>query len=69
MRASSTQATALAGGPVGGAGAPTPLLTWTAPQTNRSATLTVAQSIANTETLVAGTYSKTLTFSVSTTSP
>jgi hypothetical protein len=66
---SSQQATALAGGPVGGAAAPTPLFSYSAPQTNRTATLLLSQAIASNETLVAGTYSKTLTFTMSTTAP
>jgi len=67
--ASGTQATALAGGPVGGAAAPTPILSYSAPQTNRTATLFFQQQIAANEVLAAGTYGKTLTFSMSTTTP
>jgi len=66
---SGTQATALAGGPVGGAAAPTPILSYSAPQTNRTATLFFQQQIAANEVLAAGTYGKTLTFSMSTTTP
>ena len=66
---SGTSATALAGGPVGGAAAPTPLLSYSAPQTNRSATLLFKQAIASSETLQSGTYGKTLTFTMSSTTP
>jgi hypothetical protein len=67
--ASGTQATALAGGPVGGAAAPTPILSYSAPQTNRTATLFLQQLVSANEVLAAGTYSKTLTFTMSTTTP
>jgi hypothetical protein len=67
--ASATQGTAGVGGAVGGAAAPTQLLTFAAPQTNRATTLTFRQNIAAAETLRAGTYGKTLTFTLSTTAP
>lgn len=67
---SGTGATGLAGGLIGGASAPTPLLTYSAPQTQvRTATLLASQAIGATETLAAGTYSKTLVFTMSTTAP
>lgn len=66
---SGTQATGLAGGPVGGVAAPTPLLSYSAPQTNRTATLFFQQKIAANEVLASGTYGKTLTFTMSTTAP
>jgi hypothetical protein len=67
--ASATQGTAGTGGAVGGAAAPTPLLTFAAPQTNRATTLTFRQNITATETLRSGAYGKTLTFVLSTTAP
>jgi|GEM_PF-2741731 hypothetical protein len=67
--ASGTQATALAGGPVGGSADPTPILSYSQPQTNRTATLFFQQQIAANEVLAAGSYGKTLTFTMSTTSP
>ena len=51
------------------AAAPTQLLTFVAPQTNRATTLTFRQNITAAETLRAGTYGKTLTFTLSTTAP
>ena len=57
------------GGAVGGTAAPTQLITFAAPQTNRSTTLTFRQNITATETLRAGSYGKTLTFTLSTTAP
>ena len=67
--AAATQGTAGMGGAVGGSAAPTQLITFAAPQTNRSTTLTFRQNITATETLRAGSYGKTLTFTLSTTAP
>ena len=47
--------------------APTPILSFAAPQMNRAATLFFRQPIAANEVLRSGTYSKTLTFVMSTT--
>ncbi|MDA0162115.1 hypothetical protein OM076_17715 [Solirubrobacter ginsenosidimutans] len=67
--ATATQGTAGVGGAVGGSAAPTQLITFAAPQTNRNTTLTFRQNITATETLRAGSYGKTLTFTLSTTAP
>jgi hypothetical protein len=67
--ATATQGTGLGGGNVGGAAAPTQLISFAAPQTNRSVTLTFRQNITAAETLRAGSYGKTLTFTLSTTAP
>ena len=67
--ASSAVATAAAGGAVGGSGAPTTLLTYAGPSSNDAVTVTFKQSIGVNEALRTGTYSKTLTFTLSTTSP
>ncbi|MDA0180180.1 hypothetical protein OJ997_07730 [Solirubrobacter phytolaccae] len=68
--ASGNGATGLAGGPVGGTAAPTPLLSYASPSnTARSATLFFQQKIAANETLQSGTYGKTLVFTMSTTTP
>jgi hypothetical protein len=47
----------------------TPLRSWTAPVSNDLVTLTFRQSIGAAEPLRTGTYAKTLTFTLSTTSP
>ncbi|WP_028068011.1 LVIVD repeat-containing protein [Solirubrobacter soli] len=67
--ATATQGTALGGGNVGGSAAPTQLISFAAPQTNRNTTLTFRQNITATETLRSGSYGKTLTFTLSTTAP
>jgi hypothetical protein len=67
--ATATQGTAGTGGNVGGAAAPTPLVSFAAPQTNRTVNLTFRQNITATETLRSGSYGKTLTFTLSTTAP
>jgi hypothetical protein len=53
---------------VGGSAAPTTVLTYNAP-INESDTLTFKQPIGSTDSLRTGSYSKTLTFTLSTTSP
>ena len=55
--------------PLGGASAPTTLLTYGGPVSNDSVTLGFKQSIGATDPLRTGTYSKTLTFTLSTTAP
>lgn len=68
--ASGTGATGLAGGPVGGVAAPTPLLSYASPSnTARNASLFFQQKIAANETLQSGSYGKTLVFTMSTTTP
>ena len=67
--ASSLGGTAAAVGPVGGSAAPTSLLTYGGPVSNDSVTLTFKQTIGATDALRTGAYSKTLTFTLSTTQP
>jgi hypothetical protein len=43
--------------------------TWTAPTSNEKVTVTFKQAIAATDALRTGSYSKTLTFTLSTTNP
>ena len=45
------------------------IATWTTAVAGASATITMRQAIANTNVLVAGEYAKTLTYSLSTTTP
>jgi hypothetical protein len=54
---------------VGGSAAPTKLLTYAGPLGAEAATLNFQQSIAGTEALRTGGYAKTLTFTLSTTTP
>jgi hypothetical protein len=54
--------------PLGGASAPTPLLTYDGPVSG-SAAITFKQPVAETDSLRTGSYSKTLTFTISTTTP
>jgi hypothetical protein len=56
-------------GPVGSSAAPKKLLTYSGPLGLEPATLTFKQSITGTEPLRTGGYSKTLTFTLSTTQP
>ena len=54
---------------VGSSAAPTPLLSYAAPVSNDEVTLDFKQSIAANDALRTGSYSKTLTFTLSTTTP
>jgi predicted dienelactone hydrolase len=54
---------------VGGNPLPTVVKTWTAPTSNEAVQIAFAQSIGANEPLRTGTYSKTLTFTLSTTRP
>ena len=54
---------------VGGSSAPTTVKTWSGPTSNEGVTVGFKQSIAANEPLRTGTYSKTLTFTLSTTNP
>ncbi len=54
---------------VGGSAAPTPLLTWNAPISNDPVTISFSQTVSRTDALRTGSYSKTLTFTLSTTTP
>jgi hypothetical protein len=55
--------------PVGGSASPTSLFTWSAPVSNFIVPIEFQQSIGSTDALRTGTYSKTLTFTLSTTTP
>ena len=55
--------------PVGGSASPTTLKTWSAPTSNEAVPITFKQSIGANDALRTGTYSKTLTFTLSTTTP
>ena len=55
--------------PVGGSSAPTLLKTWSGPTSNEASTITFKQSIGANDPLRTGTYSKALTFTLSTTTP
>jgi hypothetical protein len=55
--------------PVAGSASPTPLLTYTQPVSNDAVTIGLKQSIAANDALRTGVYSKTLTFTLSTTQP
>jgi hypothetical protein len=67
--ASSLGGTAAPAGPVGGSAAPKALLSYNKPVSNDSVTLSFKQTIGATDALRTGTYSKTLTFTLSTTTP
>ena len=67
--ATSPTATAAAPGGVGGPAAPRPLLTWAGPVSNDPVTVAFRQAIGAGDALRTGTYSKTLTFTLSTTNP
>jgi hypothetical protein len=54
---------------VGGSAAPTQLLTYAAPVSNDQVTLAFRQTIGANDALRTGSYSKTLTFTLSTTEP
>ncbi len=55
--------------PVGGSASPTSLLSWAAPASNAGVTIGFKQPIKASDPLRTGTYSKTLTFTLSTTNP
>ena len=55
--------------PVGGAGAPTPLLSYPGPKSLDPVAITLKQSVSATDGLHSGAYAKTLTFTLSTTTP
>ena len=54
---------------IGNATAQRTVATWTTPVASASATITLRQVIQNNDVLVAGEYAKTLTYSLSTTTP
>jgi hypothetical protein len=55
--------------PVGGTAAPTPLLAWAAPASNEQVTVGFKQPVKAGDALRTGQYGKTLTFTLSTTTP
>ena len=55
--------------PVGGSANPTTLFTWAAPASNDLLTVGFKQPVKANDALRTGTYSKTLTFTLSTTNP
>ena len=68
------QALQIAGGasafrPIGGSATPTTLLNWGAPVSSDTVTINLKQAIAASDALRTGAYSKTLTFTLSTTTP
>ena len=67
--ATSAAGTAATGGAVGGSAAPTTLLTYAGPTSNDAVTIAFKQSIGANEALRTGAYNKTLTFTLSTTTP
>jgi hypothetical protein len=67
--ASSAGGTGSVYAPVGGSAAPTSLLTYAGPISNDAVTIGFKQTIGRTEGLRTGAYSKTLTFTLSTTNP
>ncbi|WP_170179122.1 ThuA domain-containing protein [Solirubrobacter pauli] len=69
VKAASPLGTGGAFADVGGASAPTAVLTYGAPVTNDSATVTFQQQIGEKDALRTGSYSKALTFTLSTTTP
>jgi hypothetical protein len=69
VSAASAGSTAAAGGAVGGSSAPTTLSTWSNPVSNDVVTVTFKQHVSRTDALRTGNYAKTLTFTLSTTTP
>jgi hypothetical protein len=67
--ATSAGGTGAAPAPVGGSAAPTPLLSYAGPLSNDQVALAFSQSIGQSEALRTGAYTKTLTFTLSTTQP
>ncbi len=68
-KAASAAGTGGAFAAVGGSSSPTSLLTYAAPASNDAVTLSFQQAIGATDALRTGSYSKTLTFTLSTTTP
>jgi len=71
LQANAVRGTTSAGiyNPVGGSANPTTLLTWAAPASNDALTIGFKQSVKANDALRTGTYSKTLTFTLSTQNP
>ncbi len=68
-RATSPLGTGSAFAPVGGSASPTTLLTYGGPVSNDPVAIAFEQSIGANDALRTGSYSKTLTFTLSTTTP
>jgi len=68
-KAASAGGTGGAFAPVGGSASPTTLLTYAAPKSNDAVTVSFEQAIGASDALRTGSYSKTLTFTLSTTTP
>jgi hypothetical protein len=68
-KAGSAAGTGGAFAPVGGSANPTKLLSYTGPTSNDAVTVSFEQAIGATDALRTGSYSKTLTFTLSTTTP
>ena len=68
-KASSPLGTGGAFAAVGGSSSPTALLSYAAPASNDAVTLSFQQDIGASDALRTGSYSKTLTFTLSTTTP
>jgi sugar phosphate isomerase/epimerase len=69
MRATNSANPNTAFAPLSESGAPLALLTWTGPTAGDKVTLGFQQSIAATENLLRGSYTKTLTYTLSSTTP
>ena len=69
VKATSALGTGGAFAPVGGSSAPTTVLTYNAPVSNDAVAVTFQQAIVSSDALRTGSYSKTLTFTLSTTTP
>ena len=69
VEATSPAGTASPEAPVGGSANPTTLLNWPGPVSNDPVTVAFTQAIGAGDALRTGTYSKTLTFTLSTTNP
>jgi hypothetical protein len=69
VSATSTGGTAAPAAAVGGSASPTPLLTYPGPFSNDGVTVNFTQTVGANEPLRTGTYTKTLTFTLSTTTP
>jgi hypothetical protein len=71
LKASATSpgSTSAGSAAVGGSAAPTPLLSYTGPVSLDPVTLAFSQTVASTDALRTGSYSKALTFTLSTTAP
>jgi hypothetical protein len=68
-KAASAGGTGGAFAPVGGSASPTQLLSYAGPKSNDAVTVSFQQAIGANDALRTGTYSKTLTFTLSTTTP